>query len=150
MNARRTSHRRYGRGFTLVEALVALLALSIGLLGVAGLQLSGLRNNLSAAWRSQATYLAYDVIDRIRANRNARTAYRVAYGAVPAAAGGAPVAQNDLAAWKANLAAALPGGDGAITVNGTDDTVVTVTVRWNDQRGAGAGVQLEFVTETRL
>jgi type IV pilus assembly protein PilV len=148
MNGRDVSFRRRGRGFTLVEALVALLALSIGLLGVAGLQLSGLRNNLSAAWRSQATYLAYDVIDRIRANRNARTAYRVSFGAVPGAATGAPVAQNDLAAWKANLAAALPGGDGAVTVNGTDDTVVTVTIQWNDERGTAT--PLQFVTETRL
>ena len=148
MNGRDVSFRRRGRGFTLVEALVALLALSIGLLGVAGLQLSGLRNNLSAAWRSQATYLSYDVIDRIRANRNARTSYRVAFGGVPGAAAGAPVAQNDLAAWKANLAAALPGGDGSITVNGANDTVVTVRIRWNDERGTGT--PLEFVTETRL
>jgi type IV pilus assembly protein PilV len=149
MNGSRIT-RRHGRGFTLVEALVALLALSIGLLGVAGLQLSGLRNNISAAWRSQATYLAYDVIDRIRANRNARMAYNTGFGAVPAAGPSAPVAQNDLAAWKANLAAALPGGDGSITVDGADNTEVSVTVRWNDQRGPGAGVQLDLVTETRL
>ena len=55
---------RRHRGFTLVEALVALLALSIGLLGVAALQMSGLRSNMSSAWRSQATYLSYDIIDR--------------------------------------------------------------------------------------
>ncbi len=74
MKRHTTNFRGRGNGFTLVEALVALLAPSIGLLGVAGLQLSGLRNNLSAAWRSQATYLSYDIIDRMRANRDGRSA----------------------------------------------------------------------------
>ena len=148
MTRRKTISRRRGRGFTLIEALVALLALSIGLLGVAALQLSGLRNNLSAAWRSQATYLSYDIIDRIRANRDRRTNYTCALGAVPAASVGAPVAQNDLAEWKANLAAALPGGDGTVTVNGADNTTVIVTVEWSDERGGAA--KISFQTMSRI
>lgn len=144
MTLRKTLHRRHNDGFTLVEALVALLALSIGLLGVAALQLSGLRNNLSAAWRSQATYLSYDIIDRMRANRDRRLDYVIDMGPAPAA--GASVASKDLAAWKTNLAAALPGGDAKIEVNGTDNTIVTVTIEWNDQRGAGPKLQFETVT----
>lgn len=133
----RTIHRNgagrtYGRGFTLVEALVALLALSIGLLGVAGLQLTGLRANLSAAWRSQATYLSYDILDRMRANRNNRANYAIGTGAAP---GGGSVADIDLAAWKTNLAATLPLGDGTVTVGGPDNTVITVTIQWDDSRG---------------
>ncbi len=68
-----TSIHSRARGFTLVEALVALLALSIGLLGIAGMQLTGMRANMSAGWRSQATYLGYDIIDRMRANRATST-----------------------------------------------------------------------------
>ena len=142
---RKTPARRYGNGFTLVEALVALLALSIGLLGVAALQLTGLRNNLSAAWRSQATYLSYDIIDRMRANRDHRTDYGCAQGPAPTPGG---VATVDLAAWKRDLAAALPGGDGTVTVNGVDNTVVTVTVEWQDQRGGGP--KLVFQTMSRI
>ena len=65
---RSLAHR--SRGFTLVEVLVALVVLSIGLLGVAALQLTSLRSNHSSAMRSQATFLAYDIIDRMRANRD--------------------------------------------------------------------------------
>lgn len=123
---------RRARGFTLVEALVALLALSIGLLGVAALQMSGLSSNLSSSWRSQATYLSYDILDRIRANRAQRAQYVAALGAAPNPGG---VASVDLAAWKNNLANTLPGGDGTVTVGGPDNTVITITVQWDDSRG---------------
>jgi len=69
-----TSHRNRrvrARGFTLIEALVALIVLSIGLLGIAGMQISGLRANQSAASRTQASYLADDIADRMRANYTA-------------------------------------------------------------------------------
>ncbi len=69
-------------------------------------------------------------------------------GSVPAAAVGAPVAQNDLAAWKANLAAALPGGDGSVTVNGADNTMVTV--EGGVERRAWRRHKLEFQTVTRI
>ena len=57
------------RGFTLLEILIAVGVLSIGLLGIAGLQALGQRSNHSAYLRSQATALAYDMIDRMRANK---------------------------------------------------------------------------------
>ena len=57
------------RGATLIEVLVAMLVLSIGLLGLAGMQMTALKSNQSAYYRSQATVLAYDIIDRMRANR---------------------------------------------------------------------------------
>ena len=55
-------------GFTLIEVLIAMLVLAVGLLGLAGLQATSLRNNQSAYNRSQATQLAYDLADRMRAN----------------------------------------------------------------------------------
>ncbi len=141
--------RRKVRGFTLVEALVALLALSIGLLGVAALQMTGLRNNLSAAWRSQATYLAYDIIDRMRANRGQAAAYNVSYGAY---GGSGSVATNDLTSWKGNLTTVLPEGDGSVVVtpvatpNGTLNTV-TVTIKWRDSENPSEAA-LEFETRS--
>jgi type IV pilus assembly protein PilV len=56
-------------GFTLLEVLVSLAILAFGLLGVAGLQVAGMRNAHNADARSTALYLAYDIMDRVRANR---------------------------------------------------------------------------------
>src|ERR1700736_6078033 len=60
---------RSGGGFTLVEVLVSLVILSIGLLGMAKLMLFSSRSNDSAYLRSQATALAYEILDYMRANR---------------------------------------------------------------------------------
>src|SRR5882724_11312914 len=102
--------RRCGRGFTLVEALVALVVLSIGLLGIAGLQITSLKANHGSATRTQAVYLAYDIIDRMRANQKAAItdhAYDLAIDATPA---GGTVAGDDLVAWRNNIKNALPTG----------------------------------------
>jgi type IV pilus assembly protein PilV len=131
------------RGFTLVEALVALLALSIGLLGIAGMQLTGMRANMTAAWRSQATYLGYDILDRMRANLNRRADYVIGTGAAPA---GSSVAAQDLSAWKTNLSATLPSGDGTVTVNGND---VTITVQWQEERDPNLPV-IVFTMRSRI
>lgn len=137
INNHKPRYPRHARGFTLVEAMVALLALSIGLLGVAGLQLTGLRASQSSAWRSQATYLSYDIIERMRLNSSNRASYSAALGAAPT---GSDRASTDVAEWKTRLAAALPSGDGTIALSGTDNTVVTITVQWTDARGDNTGV----------
>ena len=121
------------KGFTLLEVLVAILVLSIGLLGLAGLMASSLRNNHSAYYRSQATWLAYDVIDRMRINRPNAADYDVAMGAASAAGG---LAGADVTGWKAELAEVLPEGDGSVLVVPAGEArTVTVEIRWNDARG---------------
>ncbi len=60
-------NRRHS-GFTLIEVLVTVVVVSIGLLGLAGLQISGLRANMSSEARSTATLLATDIVERMRAN----------------------------------------------------------------------------------
>ncbi len=60
--------RRFARGFTLIEVMVAIVILSFGLLGVAGLMVLGIQNTYSSQQRTIATQLAYDMIDRMRAN----------------------------------------------------------------------------------
>ena len=61
------------QGFTLVEILIAVVILSIGLLGIAGIQLKGIRSNFSSALRSQATLLANDIAERMHANPGGAT-----------------------------------------------------------------------------
>lgn len=128
-------------GFTLIEVLVATVVLSIGLLGLAALQANNLKNNQSAYFRSQATQLAYDIADRMRANVTASNSYLSSTMAVTAATQQADcttvsdtctpanMAENDLYDLKIALATALPGGTATIANAGG---VFTVTVNWDD------------------
>ena len=136
--------RRDCAGFTLLEVLVAVLVLSIGLLGLAGLQTQGLRNNHSALLRSQATALAYDALDRMRGNRDqamlgAGSAYNTFFTTSVSSincssnCNSAQMAQYDLAAWKDQVGR-LPAGQGQIAIDANDKA--TVSVRWADTRDA--------------
>ena len=119
------------RGLSLVEVLVAVVLLSVGLLGLAGLQASGLRVGLSSIHRSEAAQLAQDMIERMRANVANAGSYGLALGdAAPACAS---VAACDLRDWRLRLQS-LPAGTGAVAVSGRQ---ATVTVQWDDSRGAG-------------
>jgi len=59
---------RCNNGFTLIEVLVTIVVVSIGLLGLAGLQIDSLRANMNSETRSKATLLANDIVERMRAN----------------------------------------------------------------------------------
>ncbi len=147
------------RGFTLIEVLVTVIILAIGLLGLAGLQLSGLRYTHSAYQNSQATSLGNDIIDRMRVNspQAANGAYDIAIGATPTSAScigigancnPATLANADLSEWKQSLAAILPLGDGAIQRNVTASGLsVTITIQWDDSRGAEPAKTLTVVTD---
>ena len=138
-------------GFTLLEVLVAILVLSIGLLGLAGLMASSIRNNHSAYQRTQATWLAYDMIDRMRVNRanaiSSTNNYNIAIGA--ATSGSANLAGVDVTNWKTTLANALPAGDGSVAVNSTS-RAVTVIIQWNDSRGTGGVNAQQLRVDTQL
>jgi type IV pilus assembly protein PilV len=131
-------------GFTLLEVLIAILVLAIGLLGLAGLQVTGLRADHSAFHRSQATMLAYDILDVLRANRqDARNgAYNLGLG--DGAPTGSSRSAQDLNRWLAELANRLPQGDGGVTVA---NNLVTVTVQWDDSRGTQAPQQFQVQSQ---
>ena len=133
------------RGFTLIESLVALLIMSIGLLGVAALQLASLQANHGAFQRTQATFLVHDIVDRMRANRDAAIAgqYDIEFGDAPPTTP-STTAEVDLAAWRNRLVATLPAGSagtdtsqpsGEIAADPATDTI-TVRIRWDDSKGA--------------
>ena len=121
------------RGISLLESLVALVVLSVGLLGVAGLQMQSLAQNRSAYLESQATNMAYDMMDRLRANVEAVEAGQYGQGLGSTPPSGDDLAAQDRRSWLRDLAATLPQGQGAIAVNGER---VTVTVRWQDAAAA--------------
>lgn len=143
------------RGFSIVEVLVALVVLSIGMLGIAALYVESLRAGRSAIYRTQAVNLASDLADRIRANRNAREAYQLTAAGTPAAARCAPtdtensvtctpaqLAQDDLARWLEVINTQLPGVPDANprTPNGTVNVApgaagtrqYTIAVTWSE------------------
>lgn len=140
--------------FTLFEVLIAVFILSIGLLGLASLQTAGMRNNNSAYMRSQATALAYDIGDRIRANRLGDYITPLPNGSATATClttgGCSPdqMAANDIYEWQRTIKGdatttppitpALPMGSGTISRNaGTG--IYTVSISWDDSFSGTAG-----------
>jgi len=123
-------------GFTLLEVLIALLILSIGLLGLAALQTVGLRSNQMATMRTQATLIAYDITDRMRANPTGVDAqeYVITTSQAPGDTSATGQALADLTEWRADVIR-LPGGRSKIerTVNGTT-SIHRVTVYWDEER----------------
>lgn len=129
----------------MIEVLVAIIVLSIGLLGLAGLQSAGLTYNQSASFRSTATMMTYSILDSMRANRTGAMngSYNIAIGAsIPS---GSTIPEQDLNNWLNELALRLPAGTGAVDVV---SNVVTVTIQWDDSRGTLAAQQ--FILTTQL
>lgn len=128
--------RRQQQGATLIEVLVTLLVFSVGLLGMAGLQSMSLKANHSAYYRSQATFLAYDIGERMRSNRESALDGDYDDADFPDNDEENEVAgelyERDLAEWRNQLASTLPQGTGKVSVAGR---VVTIEVRWDDSRG---------------
>jgi type IV pilus assembly protein PilV len=133
-------------GFTLIEVLVAVVILAVGLLGLAGMQAKELGSNQSAYNRSQATQLAYDIADRMRANPSAAASYLMNPANAQCAAGDDPcttctspakscattqLAETDLYNWNNDLKGALPKGTGRVAFNGV---VYTVTINWDEDK----------------
>lgn len=139
----------------MVESMVALVVLSVGLLGVARMYVMGLQNGRTALMHSQAVSLASDMAERIRSNRTATVSYNLlgdpAFpnppgGTAPATGlngncvdGGidcapATLASDDALRWVTDVANALPDGSAMITVNGaTTPPTVTILVSWTEQ-----------------
>lgn len=157
-------------GFTLLEILVAIVVLSIGLLGLAGLQAVSLNNNQTAYYRSIASQQAYDMADRMRANlagiegghyddlTDANTP-----GSDPACVPGdacteAEMAQADHFQWQANTGRLLPDGKGFVcaqtlpcpTLPAPNEdpcpgNAFRIQVSWNEKSTDGSATQT-FVT----
>jgi type IV pilus assembly protein PilV len=142
--------KRTNRGITMVEAMVALVVISVGMLGIAGLYLSSLQAGRSANLRIQAVNLASEMADRIRANRTAKGAYALTAGTLPTAVDcatatctPAQLAQSDQNLWVTSLRRALPGstaGGGSIAFTDVPDPLpdrpqpdrYTITVTWRE------------------
>lgn len=139
-------------GFTLLETLIALVVLSVGMLGIASLHVESLRNGRTANLRTKAMIHATDMAEKMRANRAG--ALNGDYVHAPADTGanndcaddlvGAPtspctpvqMAQHDIWMWKRSLANAQTGMPGAaeaqITSDGAALPTLTITIAWQE------------------
>lgn len=128
----------------MVEVLVTVVVVSFGLLGFAGLLTKAVVDNRVAYMRSQATVLAYDITERMRANRAAAVggSYTIALGSTP---GGTSQASIDLQGRKGLLSQTLPAGDGSVNVDADGNTAIVI--QWDED---GDGVSSSFTTQTSI
>ncbi len=148
-------------GFGLIEVLISLVILSIGSLGIAGIQVVGMKNNHSAYLRGQAHLFAYDLTDIMRSNPSEVLANKFGSAAdngVDISSGNLgfditancttttgctteQMAETDLANWAVRINTVLPSGMATINRVGI---VYTVTISWLDDRSDtdGTGVDV--------
>jgi len=146
--------RRRSGGFSLIEILITILIFAVGLLGMAALQAVSMRSNQSANFRTQATALAYMIIDRMHANSDAvmHGEYFSAMASRACSAGpddGARTSTYDIQQWRQQLACQLPEGQGAILFPGDK---VQVQITWTDARWSliPSERSMTFELETQL
>ncbi|WP_447554337.1 type IV pilus modification protein PilV [Vreelandella sp. EE22] len=133
--------RKAQLGLSLLESLIAMLIMSIGLLGVVALQTQALSQQRSAYLDTQATNMAQDMLDRIRANKRQASAYQLGSGQ---SSSGTGLVARDTAEWVSDLEAVLPQGQGAITVDLPD---VSVTVSFKEPAASNERRRVQLVSE---
>lgn len=154
-----TKHPSCERGVGLIEVLVTLLILSTTLIALSSLQTRSLQFNQGAYFRTQANMLAYDMLDRIRANealsdkvasKEPLTAFTMAE-AETATAASSPASAVDKYEWMTAVNAVLPGAKGKITCDGAT-FICNIEISWkelnaSDQESEGSS---KFVFEARI
>ena len=126
------------RGFSLLEVLIAVLVLAAGVLGALLMQTNALRYSAGASDHTQATFIAYDILDRMRANpvdlHHYATRVQPGCSVSPSTA---TILATDLADFAHAVSCLLPGGHGSVEIQGAR---ATVTITWSQERVvAGAG-----------
>jgi len=145
----RSRSRGNVRGFTLLEALIAILIFSFGILALMGLQATAISDVRDAKYRADAAFLANAIIGAMWSDDpdNNLTQYALNTGGAncafvggSAAPGGSQAATN-IANWQAQVNATLPGA-GANRQQITVDAVsrrVTVTLCWQAAQDVSSG-----------
>ena len=132
------SNSRRVAGFTLIEVLIALVILSVGMLGIAGLYVTSMQAGRTSILRHNAVTLAGDIADRIRANPRAGPAYALAGANNNCVDGGVnctlgQMAAHDIFLWDQQAANTMPNGTVNIVFNnGVAPPTYQITVAWTE------------------
>jgi len=154
----RQPRRTLAKGATLIEILVALLILSLGLLGMAGLQARAVKGNHSAMQRTQAVMMSYYILDAMRVDRaNAKAGnYNRGKSCSATSFSGTNLPDRNLKHWIESLQTNLGNDKDLVNADGTcgeiqcdADGLCLVKVSWDDSRAGGLGVQT-IETRTKL
>jgi len=143
---------RAQRGVGLIEVLISLLVLSIGMLGLAGLQLFSLRNNQGAMERSMAVVETHSIVDAMRADRASALAGAFDTGGESETESGTSFASQSLATWQENLSKTLGStarGTVECEISGANAGVCTIRVTWSDDRSVGSTADERQTTSAR-
>lgn len=125
------------KGVGLIEVLIAMLVFGTALVTLSGLQSRSLQFNQSAYLRSQASMLAYDIIDRIRINRIklSDTTYDIQFDSTDPT--GTAMNFTDIINWRKSIKASLPEGQGEIECDNAKRC--TVKIKWIEQAESAGG-----------
>ena len=141
---------RNSRGVSLIEVLISVLVMGVGLLGIAAMQATALRNSQSSLERSQAVVQSYTILDAMRANAIAARAGAYNMGMTCAPPGGTTLPDTDRANWINSLRGRAGMGATACGAINCGANTCTVTVQWDDTRGSNGVAAQQFATVTRL
>ena len=154
--------RRYSGAFTLIEVMVAVVVLAVGLLGMASLMVTSMQSTQSAYYRSQASLLVSDLLERMRGNRDSNGDSR-AVGtddyvttltststcpAAPSCTSCSPEEQAgvDMHTWCTDLKAGIPSGGAVVTRSGSNQ--YRIEINWQETyTSSGATQNLSYVLE---
>ena len=132
-------------GFSLIEVLIALIIMSVGMLGIAGLYVHSMQAGRTSLFRHQAVNLAGDIADRIRANPTAGAAYTAVSGTNHNCVNGnvdctpTEMAENDILIWEAQATDTLPGASVGIVFNSAvTPNTYQIQVAWTEAGQAQA------------
>jgi len=141
-------------GATLLEVLIATVVISIGLLGLAGLQVKSVQNNYNAYIRSQASLLASDLAERMRASPQQLDNYLINnFANAPLVCNNAfdnndlNTAAKDLNQWRNTVACLLPEANARVVRPLANSNRINIDIRWNDPRTGNAAETLSYTTE---
>lgn len=134
------SARQSQAGFSMVEILVSLLLMTIGLLGISGLLLSGVNNSTGIDLSSRASQSASQIMDAMRANSSNVALYETAWGTSPGSLTGTSPADTDRKQWLTALNQ-LPSGDGKIEAVAGSPGQFRITIRFANCLGSLSNIE---------
>jgi type IV pilus assembly protein PilV len=137
---------KQSRGAGLIEVLITMLILASTLLALAALQMRSLQYNQGAYFRSQANISAYDILDRIRVNKQNIGDYSVALSTFSGTVATTPLATADISQWQRDIDANLPAAKSGITCSSAT-SFCTVTIQWNEINSSGVSGNGEDISK---